>query len=228
MSARCRLLQPPGLGLEGSPQGVERAPGGGEGQHASTQGDQIDGDDGGWVVLLGVEQGEHGHPQVREQDEGHVGVLAMVPAGEGNDAPESVEQHKRQGGEGRGQEEVVRVPPESDGARANGISQYIHQGECPTDHAEPQPRHCTQSTLVAIHSSLDPQVTWNAVLLIEWSGIRRYDEVKRNAQNRKFGSTFGFSKNKNLVSYVPKIGKSVILLSTMHSTTTIDQETAEQ
>ncbi|UYV75538.1 hypothetical protein LAZ67_13000542 [Cordylochernes scorpioides] len=42
--------------------------------------------------------------------------------------------------------------------------------------------------------------------------------------NDKFGSTFGFSKNKNLVSYVPKIGKSVILLSTMHSTTTIDQK----
>ncbi|UYV67719.1 hypothetical protein LAZ67_5001714 [Cordylochernes scorpioides] len=44
----------------------------------------------------------------------------------------------------------------------------------------------------------------------------------------KFGSTFCFSKNKNLVSYVPKIGKSVILLSTMHSTTTIDQKTVEQ
>ncbi|UYV82204.1 K02A2.6-like [Cordylochernes scorpioides] len=39
---------------------------------------------------------------------------------------------------------------------------------------------------------------------------------------------FWFFKNKNLVSYVPKIGKSVILLSTMHSTTTIDKETAEQ
>ncbi|UYV60496.1 GPATCH11 [Cordylochernes scorpioides] len=44
----------------------------------------------------------------------------------------------------------------------------------------------------------------------------------------KFGSTFGFSKNKKLVSYVPKIGQFVTLLSTMHSTTAIDQETAEQ
>ncbi|UYV82738.1 hypothetical protein LAZ67_22000699 [Cordylochernes scorpioides] len=39
---------------------------------------------------------------------------------------------------------------------------------------------------------------------------------------------FWFFKNKTLVSYVPKIGITVTLLSTKHSTTTIDQETAEQ
>ncbi|UYV74118.1 hypothetical protein LAZ67_11002171 [Cordylochernes scorpioides] len=43
-----------------------------------------------------------------------------------------------------------------------------------------------------------------------------------------FSSIFGFHKNVSLVSYVPKMGKRVILLSTMHSTATIDEETNEK
>ncbi|UYV69750.1 hypothetical protein LAZ67_7000599 [Cordylochernes scorpioides] len=69
-------------------------------------------------------------------------------------------------------------------------------------------------------------------VLGETAGLRialsTYWENPATILCKKFGSTFGFSKNKNLVPYVPKIGKYVILLSTMHSTTTIDQETAEQ
>ncbi|UYV64736.1 hypothetical protein LAZ67_3001815 [Cordylochernes scorpioides] len=40
----------------------------------------------------------------------------------------------------------------------------------------------------------------------------------------KYNSIFGFTQNIILVSYVPKKSKAVLLLSTMHSTPTIDEE----
>ncbi|UYV66370.1 hypothetical protein LAZ67_4001477 [Cordylochernes scorpioides] len=54
-------------------------------------------------------------------------------------------------------------------------------------------------------------------------------KIKRKFLNRPiFSSIFGFNENKTLVSYVPKKSKSVILLSTMHSTMTIDEDTGDK
>ncbi|UYV65334.1 hypothetical protein LAZ67_3003981 [Cordylochernes scorpioides] len=53
-------------------------------------------------------------------------------------------------------------------------------------------------------------------------------EFMPNRARQVFSSIFGFQKNVSLVSYVPKRGKSVILLSTIHSTATIDEMTNEK
>ncbi|UYV69985.1 hypothetical protein LAZ67_7001382 [Cordylochernes scorpioides] len=45
-----------------------------------------------------------------------------------------------------------------------------------------------------------------------------------NRNRPKYNSIFGFTQNTTLVSYVPKKSKAVLLLSTMHSTPTIDEE----
>ncbi|UYV64847.1 hypothetical protein LAZ67_3002151 [Cordylochernes scorpioides] len=45
-----------------------------------------------------------------------------------------------------------------------------------------------------------------------------------NRNRPKYNSIFGFTQNTTLVSYVPKKSKAVLLLSTMHSTPPIDEE----
>lgn len=50
-----------------------------------------------------------------------------------------------------------------------------------------------------------------------------------SVKNRgQYSSLFGFSKEGTLVSYVPKKGKVVLLLSTMHNDSAIDQDTGEK
>ncbi|UYV81846.1 hypothetical protein LAZ67_20002683 [Cordylochernes scorpioides] len=49
-------------------------------------------------------------------------------------------------------------------------------------------------------------------------------EFMLNRARQVFSSIFSFQKNVSLVSYVPKRGKSAILLSTMHTTATIDEK----
>ncbi|UYV66526.1 hypothetical protein LAZ67_4001961 [Cordylochernes scorpioides] len=53
-------------------------------------------------------------------------------------------------------------------------------------------------------------------------------EFLPNRNRPIFSSIFGFNENTTLVSYVPKKSKSVILLSTMHSTMTIDEDTGDK
>ncbi|UYV83181.1 hypothetical protein LAZ67_23000083 [Cordylochernes scorpioides] len=49
-----------------------------------------------------------------------------------------------------------------------------------------------------------------------------------NRNRPKYNSIFGFTQNTTLVSYVPKKSKAVLLLSTMHSNPTIDEESGFQ
>ncbi|UYV69595.1 hypothetical protein LAZ67_6004045 [Cordylochernes scorpioides] len=53
-------------------------------------------------------------------------------------------------------------------------------------------------------------------------------EFLPNRSRPIYSSLFGFNQDKSIVSYVPKRNKAVMLLSTMHSTPTIDEESGDR
>ena len=61
---------------------------------------------------------------------------------EEEDAPKHMQQDEGQTGDSRGNEEVVGIIVEADGAGASHVRQHIHQGERTRDDAKPKARHC--------------------------------------------------------------------------------------
>lgn len=52
--------------------------------------------------------------------------------------------------------------------------------------------------------------------------------MKPNKLREKYSSKFGFCGNMTMVSYVPKKGKAVVLLSTMHDDTAVDDQSVKR